>query len=121
MVTLTLMPPDLSLSNPPTRVATLLVDSGFSDELQIDWETLEALGLLQYTQCTITSQLADGSSVTDIVALVRIVIANCGIDLTVRCLSNSAYDQDLRLVGSRLLRQCRAVIDYDLQQSTFSS
>ncbi len=115
------MPPDPWLSDPSTRVETFLVDTGFSDQLQVDWETFQALGLHQYTQGTITSQLADGSSVTDIVALVRVVITECGIDLTVRCLTKPVYDQDLRLVGSRLLRQCRAIIDYDQQQTTLSS
>ena len=37
------------------------------------------------------------------------------------CLTKPVYDQDLRLVGSRLLGQCRAIIDYDQQQTTLSS
>jgi len=92
--------------------------STLPDNLQVDWEVFEALGLHQYTQGTITSQLADGSSVTDIVALVRVLRADCGIDATVRCLSNPVYDQDLRLIGSRLLRQYRAIVDYDQQETT---
>ena len=47
-VTITLAPPDATLANPPTRRETFAVDTGFSDYLQVDWETFCALNLPNY-------------------------------------------------------------------------
>ena len=114
------MPPDLTMANPPTRRVTLLVDTGFSDYLQLDWDTFLALHLQNYAVGTLTSALADGSSVTDLVALVRVVIPECDIDKDMRCISSPGYGQDLLLVGSRFLKECQAVIDYLQEQTTLS-
>ena len=69
---------------------------------------------------TLTSELADGSSVIDLVANIQVLISECGIDKTLRCISNPAYGKDLLLVGSRLLKECNAVIDYRQEQTTLS-
>jgi len=119
-VTITLMPPDTMLVKPPTRRETFAVDTGFSDYLQVDWETFRALSLQNYVSGTLTSELADGSSVIDLVAIVRMLIPGCGIDKTVRCISNPAYGIDLLLVGNRLLKECNAIIDYQQEQTTLS-
>ena len=68
-VTLNLLTPDLLAQTPTERRVTLLVDTGFSDYLQLDWDTFLALDLQQHAVGTIESKLADGSSVTDLVAL----------------------------------------------------
>lgn len=114
------MSPDPTLTNPPARRETLWVDTGFSDELQVDWDTFCALNLQSHTVGTLTSELADGSRVTDLVAWVRVLIPECGIDKTVRCLSSPGYGQDLRLAGSRFLMDCNAVIDYPQRQTILS-
>jgi len=69
---------------------------------------------------TLTSELADGSSVIDLVANVRMLIPECRIDKIVRCISNPAYGEDLLLVGNRLLKECNAVIDYRQEQTMLS-
>ena len=117
---LALLPPDLSPVQPPECVETLLVDTGFSGHLQLDWGTFTSLGLLHYVEGTVTSHLGDGSSVTDILASVRVRVPDCGIDTVVRCISNPAYGKDLLLIGSELLRVCRAIIDYARQVTTLS-
>ena len=118
-VTITLMPPNLTLAK-PTQRETFAVDTGFSDYLQVDWETFCFLRLQTYVAGTLTSELADGSSVIDLVASVRVLIPECGIDKTVRCISNPAYGRDLLLMGSRLLKECNAVINYRQEQTTLS-
>lgn len=120
MVTLTLMMPDPTQTNPSSRRASLLVDTGFSDYLQLDWDTFLALDLQQHTIGTLTSELADGSSVTDLVASVRIVIPECGVDSVLRCISSPGYGQDLLLVGGRFLKERQAVIDYPQEQTILS-
>ena len=119
-VILTLLTPDPTLAQPPLRRVTLLVDTGFSDYLQLDWDTFLALDLQQHTLGSINSALADGSQVTDILASVRVTIPECGIDRVMRCLSSPGYGADLLLTGSRFLKECRAVIDYPQEQSTLS-
>lgn len=119
-VTISLGPPDLRLTKPPTQQETFTVDTGFSDYVQLDWETFCALSLQTYVTGTLTSELADGSVVVDVVARVRVLIPECGIDTMVRCISNPAYDKDLLLVGSRLLKECNAVIDYREEQTMLS-
>ncbi|MBI4605725.1 MAG: hypothetical protein HY721_27475 [Planctomycetes bacterium] len=99
---------------------TLLADTGFSDYLQLDWETFCHLALENHTVGTLTSGLADGSTVNDLVAMVRVVIQGCGIDTYMRCLSNPAYGEDLLLVGSRFLSECKAVIDYPRRETALS-
>ena len=79
-VTLNLLTPDLLAQTPAERRATLLVDTSFSDYLQLDWDSFLALDLQQHAVGTIESKLADGSSVTDLVAAVRVVIPECGVD-----------------------------------------
>lgn len=69
-VTITLVPPDSTLAKPPTQRETFAVDTGFSDYLQVDWETFCVLRLQTYVAGTLTSELADGSSVIDLVALI---------------------------------------------------
>lgn len=118
VVRLALLPPDRSLSPPPVSVETLLVDTGFSDHVQLDWGTFVSLGLLQYVEGTVTSHLGDGSSVTDILASVRIQVPECGLDTIVHCISNPAYGKDLLLVGGQFLRLCWAMIDYGRQLTT---
>lgn len=120
-VSITLGPPDLTLAKPPAQQETFAVDTGFSDYVQLDWETFSALNLQTYVAGTLTSELADGSVVVDVVARVRVLIPECGIDTIVRCLSNPAYGKDLLLVGSRLLKACNAVIDYREEQTTLSA
>ena len=120
VVTINLVPPDPTLAEPPTRRETFAVDTGFSDYLQVDWETFCALNLQTYVAGTLTSELADGSSVIDLVASVRLLILECEIDKIVRCISNPAYGKDLLLMGNRLLKECNAVIDYRQEQTTLS-
>ncbi|MBM3239313.1 hypothetical protein FJZ31_23720 [Candidatus Poribacteria bacterium] len=120
VVTITLMPPDPTLVKLPTRRETFAVDTGFSDYLQVDWETFYALGLHAYVSGTVPSELADGSLVIDLVASVRLLIPECGIDKIVRCISNPTYGKDLLLVGNRLLKECNAVIDYRQEHTTLS-
>ena len=120
VVPITLMPPDLTLAKPPTQRETFTVDTGFSDYLQVDWQTFRTLSLQNYVAGTLTSELADGSSVIDWVASVRVLILECGIEKIVRCISNPAYGKDLLLMGSRLLKECNAVIDYPKEQTTLS-
>ncbi|MDQ3813106.1 MAG: hypothetical protein M3347_04045 [Armatimonadota bacterium] len=119
-VALTLLEPELTLAKPATQRGTYWVDTGFTDYLQIDWDTFAALNLQYHTVGTITSELADGSSVSDLVALVRVLIPECNIDTTIRCISNPAYGSDLRLVGNQFLQECQALIDYPQQQTTLS-
>ena len=116
-VTLNLLPPDPFAETPSKRRVTLLVDTGFSDYLQLDWETFLALDLQQHSVGTIESKLADGSSVTDLVAAVRVVIPECGVDAVLRCISSPGYGEELMLVGGRFLKERQAVIDY-LQEQT---
>ncbi len=118
-VTLNLLTPDpfAPSPTPSARRATLLVDTGFSDYLQLDWETFLALDLQQHATGTIESKLADGSSVTDLVAAVRVVIPECGVDAVLRCISSPGYGEELLLVGGRFLKERQAVIDY-LQERT---
>ena len=120
VVTITLAPPDPTLANPQTRRETFAVDTGFSDYLQVDWETFCDLNLHTYATGTLTSELADGSSVIDLVASVRLLILECEIDKIVRCISNPTYGKDLLLMGSRLLKECNAVIDYRQEHTTIS-
>ena len=97
------------------------MDTGFSDIMQVDWDIFSVLHLQDHTVGTLTSELADGSSVTDLVALVRVVIPECVIDQTMRCVSNTVYYcKDLLLVGSQFLKACHAVIDYPREQTTLS-
>ena len=119
-VTLTLLTPDTTLAQPPARRLTMLADTGFSDYLQLDWDTFTALGLQQHTLGSIKSALADGSEVTDILASVRVVIPECGIDRIMRCLSSPGYGAELSLVGNRFLIECHAIIHYP-QAQTFLS
>ena len=88
VVALTLMTPNPTLVNPPSRDNRLLVDTGFSDYLQLDWDIFLALDLQQHTIGTINSELADGSLVTDLLASVRVMIPECGIDTVLRCVSS---------------------------------
>ncbi|HIE25897.1 TPA: hypothetical protein EYP66_01265 [Candidatus Poribacteria bacterium] len=44
-VTITLTPPDPTLAYPSTQRENFAVDTGFSDYLQVDWETFCALNL----------------------------------------------------------------------------
>jgi predicted aspartyl protease len=120
-VTLTLLPPDLTLTNPPTQCAAFWVDTGFSDALQVDWDTFTALNLHNETIGTLTSELANGSMVTDLIAEVRVVIPECGIDKIMRCISSPGYGADLRLAGGHFLKECNAVIDYPQEQTMLSS
>jgi len=120
VVTLTLKTPDPRLQDPPQRKVTLLADTGFSDYLQLDWETFSGLGLENHTLGTLTSGLADGSTVIDLVAMVRVVIEECAIDTYMRCLSNPAYGGDLLLAGSSFLSECRAVIDFPRRETALS-
>ncbi len=120
VVTLTLLPPDFRLTNVPSHRETFEVDTGFSDYLQLDWATFVALGLQYYATGTITSELADGSFVTDLLATVRVVIPECGTDRIMRCISNMAYGRDLLLVGNQFLTELQAVIDYPQGQTTLS-
>ena len=119
-VVLTLATPDPAQVSPPSQRTTLLVDTGFSDYLQFDWDTFLTLNLQQHSLGTINSELADGSVVTDLLALVQVEIPECGISRVLRCISNPGYGRDLLLVGSRFLRECRAVIDYPNEQTTIS-
>ncbi|MEP7343434.1 MAG: hypothetical protein ABI977_37285 [Acidobacteriota bacterium] len=116
-VTLILATPDPSAISPPIR-HPMLADTGFSDYLQLDWNTFLALDLQQHAIGTVNSELADGSLVTDLLASVRVMIPECGIDLVMRCVSSPGYGQDLLLVGSRFLKECQAVIDYRQEQTT---
>jgi predicted aspartyl protease len=120
VITLTLVSPDPTVDNPATLRKTFLADTGFSDYLQLDWESFTALGLQHYSLGTITSELADGSTVVDVAASVRVLISECGIDETIRCISNVAYGEDLLLAGGRLLDQCNAIIDYSTKQTAIS-
>jgi predicted aspartyl protease len=120
VVTLNLLTPDPLRANPPVRRVTLLVDTGFSDYLQIDWETFLTLDLQHHTIGTINSELADGSSVTDLVASVRVIIPECGVDRVLRCLSNPEYGEELLLVGGYFLKDRQAIIDYSAEQTTLS-
>lgn len=117
VVTLNLLTPDPAQTNPPARRMALLVDTGFSDYLQIDWETFLALDLQQHTIGTINSELADGSFVTDLVASVRVVIPECGVDDVLRCISSPGYGEELLLIGGRFLKERQAVIDYQQEQT----
>lgn len=121
VIALILVSPDPTLANPQTRRAIFLVDTGFSDYLQVDWDTFLALDLQNHMIGTLTSELADGSLSTDLMASVRVVIPECGIDLEMRCISSPGYGQDLLLVGSRFLKECRAIIDYVQEQTTLSA
>lgn len=69
----------------------------------------------------ITVRLANGSTATDILSRVRVIIPECGIDRVVRCISNPGYGKDLMLVGSQLLEVCHAIIDYPQKQTTLSA
>lgn len=120
IVTLTLLTPDPTLPASPVRRATLLADTGFSDYLQIDWETFLALGLQHHIIGTINSELADGSSVTDLVASVRVVIPECAVDRVLRCLSNPGYGEELLLVGGSFLKEHQAIFDYSPEQMILS-
>src|SRR5262245_50404022 len=111
-VKLTLATPDPTIASPPIRRHQMLADTGLSDYLQLDWDTFLALGLQQHAIGTVNSELADGSLVTDLLASIRVMIPECGIDIVLRCVSSPGYGQDLLLVGSRFLKECRAVIDY---------
>ncbi|MGH9840376.1 MAG: hypothetical protein ACREEM_16475 [Blastocatellia bacterium] len=119
-VTVTLATPDPAIAGPPIRRHQMLADTGFSDYLQLDWDTFLALDLQQHAIGTINSELADGSLVTDLLASVRVIIPECGIDIVLRCVSSPGYGQDLLLVGSRFLKKCRAVIDYPQEQTTLA-
>jgi predicted aspartyl protease len=120
VVPFTLGPPDPTLMTTVTQRETFAVDTGFSDYVQVDWETFCALGLQRYVIGTLRSELADGSVVVDVVASVWVLIPECRIKKTVRCISNPAYGKDLLLVGSRLLKECHAVIDYREERTTLS-
>ena len=120
-VTITLLTPDATLAHPPSRRLNVLADTGFSDYLQLDWDTFVALDLQQHSLGSIQSALADGSQVTDILASVRVTIPECGIDQMMRCLSSPGYGAELSLVGSRFLKECLAVIDYPQAQTTLST
>lgn len=120
VVTLTLITPDLTLLQPPTVRETLRVDTGFSEHLQVDWETFMALNLHRFALGLVTSILADGSTVVDTLAWVRVLIPECGIDRMMPCISNFTYGKDLLLVGGRFLKECHAVIDYPQEQTTLS-
>jgi hypothetical protein len=61
VVTLTLLPPDPTLPQPPTRRTTCLADTGFSDYLQLDGDTFLALHLQNYLIGTLTSELVASS------------------------------------------------------------
>lgn len=78
------------------------------------------LNLQQHSLGTINSELADGSVVTGLLALVQVEIPECGISRVLRCISSPSYGEDLLLVGSRFLRECRAVIDYSKEQTVLS-
>lgn len=119
-ITLNLLTPDLLASTATERRVTLLADTGFSDYLQLDWATFLALDLQQHAIGTVESKLADGSSVTDLVASVRVVIPECGVDAVWRCISSPGYGEELMLVGGRFLKACRAVIDYEREETTLS-
>ncbi len=119
-VTLSLLTPDLLAQTPTERRVTMLVDTGFSDYLQLDWDSFLALDLQQHAIGTIESKLADGSSVTDLVASVRVVIPECGVDAVWRCISSPGYGEELMLVGGRFLKECRAIIDYEQERTTLS-
>jgi predicted aspartyl protease len=112
VVALTLVHPDPTATPLVECRETFAVDTGFSDYLQVDWDTFLALDLQHHSIGTLTSQLADGSTVTDYVALIGVAIPECGSEETLRCLSNPAYGNDLLLVGGRFLTQYLAQIDY---------
>ena len=117
-VTINLMSPDPHLaSTQAVYREDFRVDTGFSEYLQLDWELFSALHLSLYTVGTISSELADGSSVVDIAARVRVVIEECGVDEIVLCISNPQYDRELRLFGGKFLKKCNAVIDYRRQMT----
>jgi hypothetical protein len=90
-VTLNLITPDPLAQTPPARRATLLVDTGFSDYLQLDWETFLALDLQQYAAGTIESELADGSFRDRPRGLGASRIPECGVDVAfpVRAMAQS--------------------------------
>jgi predicted aspartyl protease len=96
------------------------VDTGFSEHLQVDWDTFMALNLHRFAVGPVTSTLADGSTVTDTLTWVRVLVPECGIDRIMPCISNPAYGKDLLLVGSRFLKECHAVIDYPQERTTLS-
>jgi hypothetical protein len=78
-VVLTLVPPDPMISHPSSSREVFPVDTGFSDYLQVDWDTFLALGLQHHSLGTFTSQLGDGSVITDLVSLVGGIIPECGM------------------------------------------
>jgi predicted aspartyl protease len=119
-VAITLATPDKGAVALSPKQVTVLADTGFSDYLQLDWETFTALNLQQHTLGTIKSALADGSQVTDILASVHVIIPECGIDRIMRCLSSPGYGPELMLVGHRFLKDCHAVIDYPQALTTLS-
>lgn len=121
VVALTLMPPDRTLSGPCVRQETFWIDTGFSDYLQLDWDTFSILDLQFYTVGTVTSDLADGSKITDLLGRVRVIVQECKIDTIVRCVTNPQYGEDLRLFGSKFLNECSAVIDYSQQHTELST
>lgn len=120
-VTLTLAPPGFAPQPSLTTRETLRVDTGFSDYLQLDWDTFTALRLDRFVQRQVVSRLADGSTITERLSLVRVLIPECGIDRNVRCISNPGYGKDLMLVDNRFLEYCHAVIDYPQRQTALSS
>lgn len=48
VITITLMPPDPMLAKLSVQRVTFAVDTGFSDYLQVDWETFCVLSLQTY-------------------------------------------------------------------------
>ncbi len=118
VVTITLATPGLTQPPAVTQRETFSVDTGFSDHLQIDWNTFCALGLSQFRQGTAVAQLADGSTITDVLSLVRVLIPECGIDRMMPCISNPEYGKNLLLVGRRFLKVGKAVIDFHQEQTT---
>ena len=56
-VTITLAPPNPALAKPPTQREIFAVDTGFSDYLQVDWDTFCALNLQTYVAGTLMAKI----------------------------------------------------------------